>query len=190
MISTVLRRSFAAAKTKKTTVPKRWKIVKGDHVYVNIGKDQGKTGEVLRVYRKTNRVRVEGIAVNMKRQKASDDGESTGGSKPVLGTIHYSNVNLIDPESGLPTRISYGFLEDGSKVRVSKRSGHIIERPKREEYTYASRNKNRIDGLLDTQPDKVLEVTYKGEDFDSIRNEFEQYIEEKDRIEDLLVFKH
>ena len=44
-------------------------------------------------------------------------------------SIHYSNVNLVDPVSGLPTRISRKFLEDGTKVRIAKRSGAVIPRP-------------------------------------------------------------
>ena len=44
-------------------------------------------------------------------------------------TIHYSNVMLIDPSTGLPTKVATRFLEDGSKVRVAKKSGHIIPKP-------------------------------------------------------------
>ena len=53
--------------------------------------------------------------------------------------IHISTVSLIDPEQNVPTRIKYGFLEDGSKVRVSKKSGAVIPKPERLEMKYATR---------------------------------------------------
>ena len=134
-------------------------------------------------------VQVDGVAINMKRTKGDDDGEQAGGLTPVNGSIHYSNVNLVDPETGLPTKISYGFLEDGSKVRVSKKSGSIIHKPAREDKKYVNRTKNIPQGPLDTPADRVVEVTYMGEDFDAIREDFGRFVSEKERIEDLLVFK-
>ena len=81
-----------------------------------------------------------------------------------------------------------GYLEDGRKVRISKKSGSIIEKPVREDLKYENRHKNKLDGPSDTQPDDVLEITYKGEDFAAIRDQFLAEIMEKDRIEKLLVF--
>ena len=159
MFSSILKRTFGS-NTKKIKLPKRWKIVTGDLVYVNSGKDKGKTGEVLKVDRQRMMVQVDGVAINMKRKKGDQDGEETGGLTPVNGSIHYSNVNLVDPETGLPTRISYGFLEDGTKVRVSKKSGSIIHKPTREDRKYANRTKNIPEGPLDTPADRVVEVTY------------------------------
>jgi len=167
---------------------KFWKIVKGDQIQVNSGKDLNKVGEVLRVDRKRNRLQVDGVNILMKRTKGDDDGESIGGIRPKLGWIHVSNCNLVDPVSGLGTRVGIGYLEDGRKVRISKKSGSIIEKPAREDMKYESKHKNKVDGLSDTQPDDVLEVTYKGEDFAAIREQFMAEIMEKDRIEKLLVF--
>jgi large subunit ribosomal protein L24 len=147
-----------------------WKIVRGDSVQVNSGKDLGKIGEVLRVDRKRNRLQVDGVNILMKRTKGDDDGESIGGIRPKLGWIHVSNCNLVDPVTGMGTRVAIGYLEDGAKVRVSKRSGSIIEKPSREDMTYENRTKNKVDGPYDTQPDQVLEVTYLGEDFGLIRD--------------------
>ena len=65
----------------------------------------------------------------------------------------------------LPTKIRTGFLEDGSKVRVSKKSGAIIPKPDRSSLRYAVRTKDRLKGDLDTEPDEVIKKTYKGEDF-------------------------
>lgn len=190
MIRNLLKRTFAFSKYKKPQTPfKRWKITKGDMVEVNSGKDKGKIGEVLRVKRKKNQVVVDGVNIKLKRTKGDDDGETIGGVRPFLAPIHVSNVNLLDPETGRGTKIAIGYLEDGTKVRVSKRSGSIIEKPTREDLTYENRHKSRVDGPRDTAPDLVLEITYKGEDFDRIREEFRMEIEEKERIEGLLVFE-
>lgn len=155
---------------------------------MNSGKDLNKIGEVLRVDKKRNRLQVDGVNILMKRTKGDDDGESIGGIRPKLGWIHVSNCNLVDPVSGLGTRVGIGYLEDGRKVRISKKSGSIIEKPVREDLKYENRHKNKLDGPSDTQPDDVLEITYKGEDFAAIRDQFLAEIMEKDRIEKLLVF--
>lgn len=184
MQSLSLKRTFTAYQKRF----KYWTIIKGDQVQVNSGKDINKVGEVLKVDRKRNRLQVDGVNILMKRSKGDDDGETIGGIKPKLGWVHYSNCNLIDPVTGLGTRVGTGYLDDGSKVRLSKRSGQIIEKPKREDLTYENRTKNKVDGPFDTQPDDALEVTYTGEDFGSIMAQFKAEMEEKDRIEKLLVF--
>ena len=83
----------------------------------------------------------------------------------------------------------YGFLEDGSKVRISKKSGAIIPKPDRSHLTYINRTKSRETGILDTRGDLVLEKTYKGEDFVKIKMEFDEYLRLKEERERLLVFK-
>lgn len=167
---------------------KNWKIVKGDQVYVNTGRDKGKTGEVIKVYRKSNRILVNGINLKFKRVSNDLDGENLGGAKPFIAPIHVSNVNLICPETGKPTRVFAGYLEDGSKVRVSKKGFAIIPKPDREHLKFEQRHKDKLDGVLDTPAEDVLEVTYKGEDFDLIKKDFEKFIAEKDELEELLVF--
>ena len=74
--------------------------------------------------------------------------------------IHVSNVGLIDPEYNMPTRIKYGFLEDGTKVRISKKSGSIIPKPDRSDKKYIERTKNFKQGPNDTPSEVVLEKTY------------------------------
>ena len=86
-------------------------------------------GTVLRVYRKTNRVLVQGMNQKFKRTPANEEG-SAGGVQQVSRSIHVSNVALIDPEKGIPAKIKRGYLEDGTAVRVSKLSGSIIEKPR------------------------------------------------------------
>lgn len=100
-----------------------------------------------------------------------------------------SNVALVDPTLNKPTRIRYGFLEDGTKVRISKKSGTIIPTPDRSHLTYMNRTKSREMGVCDTRGDLVLEKTYKGEDFLKVKAEFEEYLRLKEDKERLMVFK-
>lgn len=87
--------------------------------------------------------------------------------KQIEAPIHYSNVALIDPETGKPCRIRYGFLEDGTRVRLSRKTGNIIEKPQMP--TYKDRMKGKVDGVKDTSAKDMLEVTYRGEDFAQVK---------------------
>jgi large subunit ribosomal protein L24 len=102
------------------------KIKKGDRVVVITGKDKGRTGEVLKVIPKENRVVVQGINV-VKRHTRPAMG-NPGGIVEKEGTIHVSNVAHIDPKDNKPTRVGYKQLEDGRKVRVARRSGEVLDR--------------------------------------------------------------
>mmetsp|Transcript_48945 Transcript_48945/g.72765 ORF Transcript_48945/g.72765 Transcript_48945/m.72765 type:complete len:181 (-) Transcript_48945:238-780(-) len=108
----------------------RWNIVRGDKVQV-IGKhpEKGKQGIVLSVYRKADRVTIEGVNVRPRAMKGDPERGIKGKIKMEERSIHYSNVNLVDPVTGYPTRVTRKFLEDGTKVRVAKQSGAIIPRP-------------------------------------------------------------
>lgn len=90
--------------------------------------------------------------------------------------LHVSNVALIDPTINKGTRIRYGYLEDGTKVRLSKKTGAIIPKPDRSHLTYLNRTKSREVGINDTRGDLVLEKTYEGEDFLKIKREFDIYL--------------
>ena len=103
--------------------------------------------------------------------------------------IHVSNVSLLDPESGKPTRIKYGFLEDGTKARIAKKSGALIPKPDRSNLKYMNRTKGKEAGPNDTKAEDVLEKTYRGEDFLRVKAEFDEYIRIKEEKEGLLVFK-
>lgn len=100
----------------------KMKIKKGDKVEVLTGKDKGKRGEVLRVYPEKNKVVVEGVAI-AKRHVKPNASNQQGGIVEAEAAIDASNVALIDPKTDMPTRVGYLIKEDGTKVRVSKKSG-------------------------------------------------------------------
>ncbi len=99
------------------------KIHSNDQVVVTSGKDKGKKAKVLRVNTKDNSIVVEGVNIvirHMKRQ-GSTPGQKVTFEKP----INASNVMLLDPKSGEPTRVGYQ-IQDGKKVRVAKKSGTTL----------------------------------------------------------------
>jgi large subunit ribosomal protein L24 len=98
----------------------------GDKVKVIAGKDKGKEGNVLSINAKTNRVVVKGVNMIKKHEKPSQS-NTNGGVVEKEGTINASNLMLIDPESGKPTRVGYKVV-DGKKVRVAKVSGKAIDK--------------------------------------------------------------
>ena len=100
----------------------KMKIKKGDKVEVLTGKDKGKRGEVLRVYPEKNKVVVEGVAI-AKRHVKPNAANQQGGIVEAEAAIDASNVALIYPKTDKPTRVGYLIKEDGTKVRVSKKSG-------------------------------------------------------------------
>lgn len=100
-------------------------VKKDDKVMVITGKDKGKTGRVIVAYPRENRVLVEGINMVKRHTKPSAQNQQ-GGIIEKEAPIHASNVMLIDPKSGKPTRIGYT-MENGKKVRVAKRSGEVID---------------------------------------------------------------
>ncbi|UJF16232.1 50S ribosomal protein L24 [Jeotgalibaca sp. MA1X17-3] len=97
----------------------------GDKVKVITGKDKGKEGVILKTMPKRDRVIVEGVNIAKKHKKASQT-NATGGIIEEEAAIHVSNVMLIDAKTGEPTKVSYK-IEDGKKVRVSKKTGEIID---------------------------------------------------------------
>ena len=103
----------------------RRKVRKGDRVIVQTGRDKGKTGEILRVITKRERVVVQGV--NMVKRHTRPSQTSGGGIVEKEASIHISNVAHIDPKTSLSTRVGYKFLEDGRKVRYAKRSGEVID---------------------------------------------------------------
>ena len=101
-------------------------VKKDDTVFVISGKDKGKKGRVIASYPRENRVLIEGINMVKKHAKPSQE-NPRGGILDQEAPIHVSNVMLIDPKSGQPTRIGYKVLENGSKVRIARRSGEQID---------------------------------------------------------------
>jgi large subunit ribosomal protein L24 len=103
------------------------KIKKGDDVIVIAGKNKGASGKVLSVDPKRERVVVEGVNLVKRHSKETNQGPrgaKEGGIVTKEGPIHVSNVMLA--EDGKPTRVGYRFEDDGTKVRVSRRTGKDI----------------------------------------------------------------
>ena len=101
-------------------------IKKGDTVYVNAGDDKGKTGRVLKVLVKEQRAIVEGVNMVSKSTKPSAKAPQ-GGIVKKEASVHISNLNVLDPKTGKPTRIGRKEGEDGKLVRYSKKSGEEIK---------------------------------------------------------------
>ena len=101
------------------------KIRKGDNVVVTKGKDKGKKGKVLNIDKLHNKAVVDGVNL-YKRHIAPKQGDP-GGIKEVESAISISNLSIEDPKDGKPTKVGFKFLEDGKKVRFSKRSGEVID---------------------------------------------------------------
>ncbi|MBB5150195.1 MULTISPECIES: 50S ribosomal protein L24 [Ureibacillus] len=100
-------------------------VKKGDKVKVITGKDKGKEGIVLAAFPKKDRVIVEGVNIVKKHVKPNQLNPQ-GGIVSQEAPIHVSNVMLIDPKTGEPTRVGYK-IENGKKVRVAKKSGAVID---------------------------------------------------------------
>src|SRR5919109_5643372 len=105
----------------------KMRITKGDTVRVMRGDDKGKEGKVIRVYPKTGRITVEGVNIVKKHRKARRENEQSG-IIDFPAPVHASNVMLIDPKSGEPTRVRARIDEDGTKERISVKSGDAIPR--------------------------------------------------------------
>ncbi len=116
---------MAMSKSSGKKPVRKFKIRKDDKVIVLTGKDKGKTGTVLRVIRKTNRVLVQGV--NMaKRHMAAGRGQTPGIVDKEM-PIHISNISLVDPKTDQATRVGYKVLDGDRKVRVARRSGEVID---------------------------------------------------------------
>jgi large subunit ribosomal protein L24 len=107
---------------------KRAKIRKNDQVIVIAGRDKGKRGRVLEVLPSQGKVKVEGAGMIKKHQRANPSNNRGGGIIEKEAYLDISNVQLIDPDSGKPTRVRYEVEGDGSKTRVAARSGHSLEK--------------------------------------------------------------
>ena len=114
------------------------KIRCGDTVQVLTGKDKGRQGVVKQVLIAKNRIKnstsrtfqdmvlVEGINIVKKHVKPNPNIQEQGGIKEIEKPIDISNVAFVDPETAKPTRIGFKILEDGTKVRVSKKSNKEV----------------------------------------------------------------
>ena len=109
---------------------KRMHVKKGDRVIVVSGKDKGVTGRIIEAYPDTQKVLVEGVNRIKKHTKVSSTtrGAKTGGIVTQEAPIHVSNVMLLVEVEGkkVGSRVGYRFDENGTKIRVAKRTGEDI----------------------------------------------------------------
>jgi large subunit ribosomal protein L24 len=103
------------------------RITKGDTVRVMRGEDKGKEGTVLRVFLKKGRATVDGVNI-VKRHRKARRPEEQSGIVEMPAPVHLSNLMLLDPKTGAPTRVRARVDADGTKERVSAKSGDSIPR--------------------------------------------------------------
>lgn len=117
-----MSKKYKQAQTQSRFQPKLH-IKKGDKVMVIAGKSKGTQGEVMEVFPSKNRAIVEGANMVTKHNKPTQTSE--GGLEQIPAALHLSNLMLIDPSTGEPTRVGRKEV-DGKLVRYSKKSGEII----------------------------------------------------------------
>ena len=104
------------------------RIKKGDIVLVLSGKEKGKTGKVLEIDHDRERAVVEKLMIFKRHfKRGRNPAAPDGGIVERNGSIHLSNLSLLDPESKKPTRIGSKVLENGKRVRIAKRSGAQLD---------------------------------------------------------------
>ena len=121
-----------ARKAERVTMP----VTKGDTVRVMRGEDAGKEGKIIRVFLKTGRVTIEGINI-VKRHRKARRAEEQSQIMEMAAPLHHSNVMLLDPKSGQPTRVRYRSDDEGdarerrrAKERIAVKSDQAIPRTK------------------------------------------------------------
>ena len=103
-------------------------IRKNDNVVVTTGKDRGKRGRVLRVVPDKNRLVVEGVNIIKRHTKANPQKNIKGGLVEREAPLHASNVQLVCPECGKPTRLGRKLLGDGRKVRICRKCEGVVDK--------------------------------------------------------------
>lgn len=98
----------------------------GDNVKVISGKHKGQSGRILSIDRVKNRVFIEKVNVIRKALRPTQDNPQ-GGYREQEASINASNVMVVDPKTGEPTRIGMQFLDDGRKVRIARKSGARLD---------------------------------------------------------------
>ena len=95
---------------------KKMRLKKGDQVIVITGKDKGKTGQILEVLKSADKVKVSGVNIAKKHRKPSQD--NPGKIEEIELPIHISNISILDPKTGKPTRVKF-VIENDKKKRVT-----------------------------------------------------------------------
>jgi large subunit ribosomal protein L24 len=165
-----------------------WKIFPSDEVLVIDGKFKGKTGKVLRVYRKEKKILVSGInLVEVEEDNYFGEGDDVKVFKE--RPIWYHHVALFDKETGKKIKVKIGKDEKGKRVRRVTKTKQILKIPEREEKTYLSRHKGKVTGPKDTDSNTVLERTFNEYDFEEVAKQFLERIKEKEKVEKNLILK-
>ena len=103
-------------------------IRRNDNVVVITGKDRGKRGRVLKVVPSTNRLIVEGVNFIKRHTKPNPQRQVKGGVIEREASLHASNVQLVCPECGKPTRLGRRILSDGRKVRICRKCEGVVDK--------------------------------------------------------------
>jgi large subunit ribosomal protein L24 len=103
-------------------------IRRNDQVVVTTGKDSGKKGRVLKVLPTKNRVIVEGLNMIKRHTRPNPQRNIKGGIVEREGAVHASNVQLVCPECGKPTRLGKKILGDGRKVRICRKCEGVVDK--------------------------------------------------------------
>ena len=103
-------------------------IRKNDQVVIRAGKDRGKKGRVLSVVPGKNRVIVEGVNLIKRHTRPNPQKNIKGGIVEREASIHASNVMLLDPDTNEPTRVGKKVMSDGSRVRIGRKSGAVVDK--------------------------------------------------------------
>ena len=101
---------------------------KNDNVLVVTGKDRGKRGRVLKVLPDKNRLIVEGVNMIKRHTRPNPQKNIKGGIVEREASIHASNVMLVDPDTNEPTRVGKKTLSDGTRVRIGRKSGGVVDK--------------------------------------------------------------
>ncbi|XP_026156506.1 large ribosomal subunit protein uL24m [Mastacembelus armatus] len=141
----------------KPITPEDWSVLRGDTVEILAGKDKGKQGKVIQVFRHRNWVILEGLNTHYRYVGKTPDYRGTyiASEAPLL----LDHVALIDPSDRKPTEVEWKFTEEGERVRVSVRTGRIIPKPvvQRRDGIVPEQWK---DGPKDTSPEDTLAKTF------------------------------
>lgn len=103
-------------------------VRKNDNVVVTTGKDRGKRGRVLKVVPARNRLVIEGVNFIKRHTRPNPQRNIKGGVVEREGSVHASNVQLICPECGAPTRIGHQLLGDGRKIRICRKCDGAVDK--------------------------------------------------------------
>ena len=121
------RRGWLSA-NRPLEAPPKCHVRKGDTVVVIAGKDRGKSGKVLGVFRLDCRITVERINIIKRHTKPNPGKNIKGGIIEREASLHASNVQLVCPECGAQTRVGHKILGDGRKVRVCRKCEGVVDK--------------------------------------------------------------